>query len=498
MFERLKSLFSGTAGFLSGARTFTINVVFFVLLGVVGWLCVVEVWRPTTVLEPISVPKFLADKGLTGEVVAHRLWEAISAIEERAASVNEDSRFQTLSRQIDVVEPGTGLSIQGLARIVRRVLNLHETRVGGEIVCTWENGTCADALQLQLRVIREDRVSVIGPRPLSDWDAAFHDNAVDVLRITNPYVLAVYFDKTNREAEALATARGIVRDGHPDRDWAYGLLGYLENRHKRYREAIRYLTAALKLARDQSDNAMAVVAYNLGDVYMRANRADTGLRGPERISTAIAYFEQASSLRGDYLEAVLAMSKAYTFRKDYDIADWYARQAMGIDPDNPEGALQLAAVYVERGLVADAGAIYENLRNRHPISDVVILESFRHLAQHDGPDAAVAFLERESARLHDDLDLLTTLLSVHRLTDLDKANADFARLVDLLGISENTEALRIEWLSLLVGMMNEEKPLSCDRAVEIMRDYEARFGGLDPSVDYEATAKGLREDCVAA
>src|SRR5438105_3889894 len=98
----------------------------------------IMVWNATgsggLVIEPFSVPPDLAARGLTSEVVAAKLLDQLSQMQNDTKSQRAPQSFQNYwGQDIKVMIPDTGMSLGELDRYLKLKLG-HETHVSGEVV----------------------------------------------------------------------------------------------------------------------------------------------------------------------------------------------------------------------------------------------------------------------------------------------------------------------------------------------------------------------------
>ena len=150
-------------------------------------LTVLELRREPVIIEEIKLPPQLEERGYGGGVVSHRLWDAITAIQDNSTTISERVILNTWNRQIDFVESGSGLSYQGLAQLTREIFGIPQRRIGGEVIC--EAADCSwSQLRLRLRIFAYGQaktidVGLVGGRGTSDY---FSRAAVETMRALDP------------------------------------------------------------------------------------------------------------------------------------------------------------------------------------------------------------------------------------------------------------------------------------------------------------------------
>ncbi len=165
-------------------------------------------------IAAFSVPPDLAQKGLTGQVVAARVLDRLSELQTETLSARPASTYaENWGDDIKVEIPETGVSLGELNRWLRQWLG-EETHVSGEVVRT------VGGLSVTGRAGAEPGKSVQGAE--SDIDALISQSAETLYATTQRYRYAVYLANHGKPEEALATYIRLARSGSTeDRRWAY-------------------------------------------------------------------------------------------------------------------------------------------------------------------------------------------------------------------------------------------------------------------------------------
>ncbi len=218
-----------------------------------------EVTQDTIFIEEIRLPEPLVEMGYSGTIATHRLWDSTQWIREHATASKERAALTTASRQLEITEPGTGLSLNGLVQIIRRLLGREQTSIMGEFVCRDANCTISE-MELRLRAFHDFTLKVSGVGKLgsvdseTEIDAYFDRAALTLLKMIDPYVRANFFyaieqghlpeDSAKRaeilmsfldrlppdvtEPRSVVEAKTLIRRSHPQRAWAALLLSFHE------------------------------------------------------------------------------------------------------------------------------------------------------------------------------------------------------------------------------------------------------------------------------
>ncbi|HEY5071654.1 MAG TPA: hypothetical protein VII63_06445 [Caulobacteraceae bacterium] len=189
-------------------------------LGVVGM-----VWAAAhdhgLVVEAFSVPPDLAQRGLTGQVVAKQVLDRLSDMQGQTESARAASSYgNNWGDDLKVEIPQTGVSLGELGRYLRGWLG-HETRISGEV---WRTPA---GLTITARVGDGAAKSFSGADV--DFERLVRQAAEAVYARTQPYRYSQYLVASGRISEAPAVLSTLARD--PDRlerAWAHYGLGTLD------------------------------------------------------------------------------------------------------------------------------------------------------------------------------------------------------------------------------------------------------------------------------
>ncbi|MCA8881962.1 MAG: tetratricopeptide repeat protein [Rhodobacteraceae bacterium] len=375
-------------GFL---RTLIVNLAVIAAVVALVVLTVAELRRQPVIIEEISLPPALTARGYSGAVAAQRLWDAITRVQQDSGTLKEQAALTTVGRQIDIVEPGTGLSLQGLTQMLRALLGLPQIRIAGDVTC--ETAVCDwSDLRLRLRIFTETGmelrdVGLLGARGTADY---FHRAALEAMAVIDPYSLATYrYHLPGGRSEAERIARDLIATSHPQRAWAATLLGIIAQDQGRHEEAIRNYERATLYAKTDGvrhfvnpwngwGKSLGALGRNDEAVekYRRATEIDPeyayawygwgySLTKLGRYDEAIPAFERASALDPGYGAPVNAW--AYVLSKLGRHADALPKfeEALAIDPGNRLTAQNWAESLVHH-LDADPAARCERAKEFAP------------------------------------------------------------------------------------------------------------------------------------
>jgi tetratricopeptide (TPR) repeat protein len=165
-------------------------------------------------IAAFSVPPDLAQRGVTGQVVASQLLDGLAALQRKTVTARPASTYANdWGGDIKVEIPETGVSIGELNRYLREWLG-SETRVAGEVVRT------PTGIAVTARAGNAPGRRFEGPEV--DLDRLVGRAAEAVYAETQPYRYAVWRASEGQTDQAMAAYAQLALSGAPeDRAWAY-------------------------------------------------------------------------------------------------------------------------------------------------------------------------------------------------------------------------------------------------------------------------------------
>ncbi|MBY0337161.1 MAG: tetratricopeptide repeat protein [Acetobacteraceae bacterium] len=374
-----------------------------------------DMLRQGVEVAPLSVPTALAEAGLSPEVAANRMLDALQAA-ARAVQSEPLARpmLDIAGRQPDFAVPIAGLSLRGLADLLRSLFGLPDQRITGEILREGE------VLRLRLRMAGAGRVADAEAPAADGVDALFAAAALDVWRHLQPQLYAwvvslsapteadalerlealMWEDggrgdlagqtvrllmiravaRAGRTEEALALAEELVRTapgyalGHLARGRNLISLGRLEEAEAPLREAMRLspnlalgyaAQARLALDRGRPEDALAL-ARRAG----AASRAEPQARIEEsaallalgRVGEAVRAARLATALEARNSAALIALGKALLALPEPGAALEAFEDALRQSPSSPEATLGRGLAQAALGERAAAAEALERTR----------------------------------------------------------------------------------------------------------------------------------------
>jgi Flp pilus assembly protein TadD len=285
----------------------------------------IEFISDTVSIESFSVPKELADNGYSGQVIAHKLNDQIAAIYAISDSLPDGSMVTEKDKQtvaaksiipagtkepVDVQIPGSNVSIQSLAHLIKKVVGFKQIKIEGEI-------TSEDTvLQITSRLSNCNYKTSIGRK--DKINDILRINAEHVLKCLHPYALARYYYVEKKDEQAVETINTILAQAPPSDDkFGYNLWGNILSNQKNYQEAIIKYQEASNL-----DPGNSIFVVNLGNTLY-----DLG-----RFEKAIAKFKRAIELTPNDASAYNNWGNALFNLRKFEEAIAKYKQAIELNP----------------------------------------------------------------------------------------------------------------------------------------------------------------------
>jgi tetratricopeptide (TPR) repeat protein len=332
-----------------------------VTCGVVAVVVLVE-WRTSpAIIEDFEISPALVKDGVTARTVAYTLDAKLKLIQNVAGSSMPMQAF-SIDRAPQYTIPGTGITLSFLIDQAKQFFSGHQMRVGGAIT------TVDNKLQtvVRVRATGEENISEVryidkktmdgcwvnrfappSTQMLAELDLQIACAAEQVLRITHPYILAVYYKEIGETAAARELLQFILF--HPpqtDNHWAYNLLGSMARDEARKSGLDERTRSALRQQAlnylDEADRTFASASKDRKDLKFpqtHVNRAILLADDPDKFSEARKQYEKAIDHDASY-------GIAYS-----NLAGLLARRAnRTADEKEKERLWQEAVSYYERGV----------------------------------------------------------------------------------------------------------------------------------------------------
>lgn len=325
----------------------------FLAMPLLGWLVWREMRRSPVIFDPFAVPKKFEEEGLSGEVFAHRVRDAMLRIQKETKTLAKRSNVAAARDEgslPDLDIAGTKMGIKSITDILRDLLGLHLRHVSGDIVlranpedssgCTPSAPHAIVTLYLTRGRERDKAIEIQVPR--GDRLELIQKTAEAVLDRVDPYILGMHQKDLGQYDAALMTARRMldrvasnstsfaspgrtfrtlryrgVFTLEKERAVAYNLKGNVLLDQRQYDEAIACYAQAVAI-----DPAFASVYNNWGEAL-----ADQG-----KFDDAVELYQRAIHFNSKFVEAYNNWGNALCAQRLYEDAIAKYQKAIDIDP----------------------------------------------------------------------------------------------------------------------------------------------------------------------
>ena len=286
------------------------------------------------VIQSFNVPAPMTDKGLTGQVIADKLLDHLTIMQDGTDSSRAASSFANdWSNDIKVEIPDTGVSLGEAVRFLHGWLG-HEMHLSGELYET------PAGIALTVRLDNEPGQTFEGKA--EDLNGVIARAAEAVYARAQPYRFGVYLSQRGRVAEAEAAFRKLAAAGPPtETAWADVGLSFISMGKGDVRAALADVEAG-----EQAEPDLPNFAFVLGGIDSQLGHDEQALADLRR---SFALLKGSGARQWDPATIAASLKSGESFqaqaRGDYAQALANAVQAAGSGGAEPV-AVQLVFIAV--------------------------------------------------------------------------------------------------------------------------------------------------------
>jgi tetratricopeptide (TPR) repeat protein len=221
--------------------------------------CYREAYRQTLTIAAFDVPEKLAERGITGQVIAKALFDELIKRRDLVTTLEKgELKGAWAENRSDVAIPEAKFTLQSVFRYLRYMTG-NEIAVDGEFILD-ANG---EDVTMKVRVAGKQPTIVKGK--LANWEMLTGDLALGVLDVTQPAVVAAYLGiKAETPEDLVALSKRLRRMSNQDpklsgavMSVAYDAYGNALQRQDRLDEAVLAFDQAMAL---DPNNGVAVMS----------------------------------------------------------------------------------------------------------------------------------------------------------------------------------------------------------------------------------------------
>ena len=331
-----KGYFEQVYDVVTKAGSIGVNIVLVLFVVALGAAAIWEMRRRSIVIEPIEVPKDLAEKGFTPNVAALRVASEINRLQRAARlRIRREDGFELSATQIDFTVPSAGISYRALLRYVRQFFGTPEERIRGEITRTTfatvdAAGAAHNSLSVVLRTAdgRSTQADLATGSDLQ-LDVLIRSAAFELASFVDPYLIASYWFEEEQGAKdklfkktTKALSDCLARTPPRQHHRAYVIWANLLRLQGKLDEAEEKLRFAV------ASGFRSAQIYNTWGIVLRAKR---------RLDEAADMYRIATRIDRRYYHALGNLGNNCNDRRKWHLALRYFRRALRINPSYANG-----------------------------------------------------------------------------------------------------------------------------------------------------------------
>ena len=372
-------------------RKFSVNLL--VLIGVVLGAAVIAKAssKSYVTIDPIMVPKQLADRGFTGEVIAQRMHDEILEIGRISKMNNPIGEFSTFSfeRTLPKIElPIGGMSLGTVVTSLRDFVGFVDTKIAGEVTID-DDASGQNKKKYQLRLRITDKGAVYShEQPTENLDELIGRAALKVVERFDPHIAAAYYytqkqyddalrmvhqslnDSTSKNDAAALNLRGMIAKEQQRYDAALATFNDVRNRFPDYLQALHNIAATLIL-KGEYKQAFEVASDGIRKDPKQAaayQAAGSALFSQGRFDEALPYFKKSVEVEPSSAIGYLNQASVYLARPQPDPEEALRlfQRAADADPRDERVFLNWGTLLRQRGNLREARARFERAIDAKP------------------------------------------------------------------------------------------------------------------------------------
>jgi Tfp pilus assembly protein PilF len=328
------------ASFWMASPKLLLNLLSAVAVVAICLLLIQSLWLRTIVVDPISVPRAMAEGGYTPEVAAQRFRDALNKFTNDAHTEMGTPNISLHGDLPTIVVPSVGLSLDTLAASLRVFFRKADRKnISGEFIIADKK------LWLRLRLDGREVYSSRSGMDLENPDELFAQAAPAIFEVTQPYLVATWLYNTDKP-KAMEKAKNIIAR-FPEADenvvWSHILLSLIYHDQEEDDKARDAAESAVRLnpSNSSAHTNLALALHSLGN-----------------LSAADKEYRTAIDLQPTNAVAHNNLGNLHYGRREIDEAIAEYRLSIKIDPNYASPHNGLGNVLSDRGKLDEAEAEY--------------------------------------------------------------------------------------------------------------------------------------------
>lgn len=345
---------------INGTRVTVLNLLVLLTVLAGAWALISEVRREQIIIQPILVPDELENVGITGEVIARWIRDEIESVQKTASTTRRRALYISGEDLPDITVGNTGFTLRSVVGMARHLFSDTTKQVSGEIVIRQVStidetvvSDCRDQelhnrnIRFMIRLRTSFGENTYWPACGNNIEQLTAAAAQEVIRLSNPYVLASYhFELSQREANPESSLRAeelakfIIRERpREEHKWAMNLLGLISANNNELKRAITHYAQI-----EQQGHRFSHAYTNWGTALAKMDPPNH-VAAIEKYRTATEIDPQSSAA---FFNWGLALTRINP--PQYEAALKKYRSASEIDPRNEDTHFQWGVVLLILGM----------------------------------------------------------------------------------------------------------------------------------------------------
>jgi tetratricopeptide (TPR) repeat protein len=323
---------------LDGVVDFLKNLTVIAIFALIVPIIFKVLTKNTIMVQEVSVPLELENRGLTGRVFSQRVIDKILEIANYTEVLKEREDVYGLSKKnqrpdIDLPLNIFGVNLETLLGFIKTGIGEADVRIVGEVITETPAKPNSDELAGYGVRFRVAKVGTIyqSTSPITDIDLLAEKAAMGVMEEYEPITMAYYYRGKQKYEDAFRmTEKAILKKRAGDIVWAHFVRGLIEMDQARWTFAEEEFRFVL-----ERNPAFPRIHNNLSTVLRRQGKFEDALQ------------ESDKAIEADPMRAQGYLNKAWCLiemGKNPDAQKWLEK-AIAIEPDNEIGHLNMADYY---------------------------------------------------------------------------------------------------------------------------------------------------------
>jgi len=308
----------------------------------------VDLSTDTYMVNSFKVQDDIEKTGMSGDIFATEIMEKAVELKTIGRSIKEDNLNFTETATIPEIQI-EGISLQAVISYVKLIFGIQQKSISGRVIMI------GNILRLTL-VITEQPVFTVKKMikdKITDEDIRYviEKAAEQLLKLTDPYLLACYYESIGANENAINTLRYALQNEMNDKVWAYNLWGNILMKEGEYDDAIDKYKKALLL-----DKEFSKAYYGIGNCL--------GYQG--KFKEAYLQFRKAEQIDPDDVNLWNSWGFVLSEQQQFDKAIEMFNKALALQPNNAFAIFTLASIYSDLQNNQEALKLYSQLTEINP------------------------------------------------------------------------------------------------------------------------------------